>query len=304
MAKNSYGIRSSIDRSFLDHEISISGGGWELPSSPLRQILFIAGGVLLLGWVCMKTFVASSGVPFIIAVVLWGLVAVAYFGKLDKTRELNIQRVPALLAYLPASARRINTRRSSNPSDFYATVGITEIEENGRIHYIDGGIGQVYLVVGSASYMLFPGDKAAILDHNDAFWRKADAGYEISFITTKEPQRVYRQLAACEAHNRALEVRDPDLIELQNEQYDILRHHVGGNFPSIHQYALLRGKSADTFKRGQTLIEAEVEHSALMLKEATVLDREETIPLLRIFYRAVEEEMSSHGGAEAFSTAA
>lgn len=41
------------------------------------------------------------------------------------------------------------------------------------------------------------------------------------------------------------------------------------------------------------VLQAEVEGSALMIKEATVLDREETEPMLRVFYQGIDDELHS-----------
>ncbi|MFG2684198.1 hypothetical protein [Streptomyces sp. NPDC048392] len=115
MAKLSYKVPSSLNRSFLDHEITLSKGGWAAKPSPIKQLLFFGGGTLALLWFSTSTFVASSGPVAITFFVLWGLAAIAYFGGLVKTKELRIMRVPALLAYLPRKARHVFTRRSSNP---------------------------------------------------------------------------------------------------------------------------------------------------------------------------------------------
>ncbi|MFD7540191.1 hypothetical protein [Streptomyces sp. NPDC059819] len=291
MAKPSYKVPSSLNRSFLDHEITLSKGGWAAKPSPIKQLLFFAGGILALLWFSTSTFVASSGPVAITLFVLWGLSAIVYFGGLMNTKELRIMRVPALLAYLPSKARHVLTRRGSNPTDFASIVGTDGIDADGLIHFSDGGQGRVYLVVGSASYLLFDGDRIGILDRVDAFWRKVEVGCEHSFITTKEPQRVYHQLANLERRNQALQVRDPDLVELQNEQYDILTQHVGGKFTSIHQYLLLKGKNASALRKGHQVLQAEAGGSTLMIKEAAMLDREEALPMLRVFYQGIDEEL-------------
>lgn len=293
MAKMSYKVPTSLNRSLLDHEITLSKGGWAAKPSPIKQLFFFGGGLLALLWVTTQTFISSAGPVFITLFVIWGLAAIVYFGGMTKTKELRAMNVPALLAYLPRKARTVYTRRSSDPSDFYSIVGIDGIDDDGRIHFSDGSEGQVYLVVGSASYLLFDEDRIAILDRVDAFWRKIDTTCEWAFITTKEPQRIYHQVANLEARNQALEIRDPDLIELQNEQYDILTQHVGGKFTSIHQYLLLKGKSADALRRAHMVLQAEVEGSALMIKEATVLDKEETESMLRVFYQGIDDELLS-----------
>lgn len=292
MAKSWYKVPSSLNRSFLDHEIALSKGGWAAKASPLKQLFFYGGGGLAVLWAATSTFISSSGPVFITLFVIWGLAVVIYFGGLTKTKELRVMTVPAFLSYAPPKSRHVFTRRSSNPTDFYSIVGIDRIDEDGRIHFADGGQGQVYLVVGSASYLLFDEDRVSILDRVDSFWRKVDTNSQWIEITTKEPQRIYHQVENLEMRNRELEIRDPDLIELMNEQYDILTGHVGGKFPSIHQYWLVKAKSADALRKSHNVLQAEVEGSSLMIKEATMLDREETEPMLRVFYQGVDDGSS------------
>ncbi|WP_030895375.1 hypothetical protein [Streptomyces sp. NRRL F-5053] len=293
MAKSLYKIPASIARSFLDHQIALSKGGWATKPSPIKQLLFFGGGVLTLLWVTTSTFISSASPGFIALFVIWGLAAIVYFGGMTKTKELRAMKVPALLAYIPAGARHVYTRRDSNPGDFYSIVGIERIDDDGRLHFADGGEGQVYLVVGSASSLLFDEDRIEILDRVDAFWRKVDTTCEWATITTKESQRIYQQIAHLERRNQDLEIRDPDLIELQNEQYDILMQHVGGRFTSIHQYLLLKAKTADALRRAHMVLQAELEGSALMIKEAAVLDKEETESMLRVFYQGIDDELLS-----------
>ncbi|QXV57533.1 hypothetical protein [Amycolatopsis sp. TNS106] len=285
MAKASYKVPASINRSFLDHEITLSKGGWAAKPSPIKQLLFFGGCGLALLWITTSTFISSASPAFVILFLIWGLAAIVYFGGMTKTRQLRVRTLPALLAYVPAKARHVYVRRNSNPSDFYSIVGIDSIDPDGRIHFPDGSEGQVYLIVGSASYLLFDADRIEILDRVDSFWRKVDTSCEWVIITTKEPQRIHHQVANLEKRNHALAIRDPDLVELQNEQYDILTQHVGGKFTSIHQYLLLKGKSADALRRAHTILQAEVEGTALMIKEAAVLDRIDAESMLRVFYR-------------------
>ncbi|UJW28652.1 hypothetical protein L3Q67_25645 [Saccharothrix sp. AJ9571] len=290
MAKMSYKVPTSINRSFLDHEITLSKGGWAAKPSPIKQLFFFGGGGLILLWVTTSTFISSASPVFITLFVIWGLAVIIYFGGMTKTKQLRAMTLPALLAYAPVKARHVYTRRSSAPSDFHSIVGIDAIDADGRIHFSDHSEGQIFLVVGSASYLLFDADRIGILDRADSFWRKVDTSCEWLTITTKEPQRIYHQVAILEKRNQALAVRDPDLVELQNEQYDILTQHVGGKFTSIHQYLLLKGKSADALRRGRMVLQAEVEGSSLMIKEATVLDRAEAEPMLRVFYQGIDDE--------------
>lgn len=291
MAKTSYQVPVSLNRSFLDFEIPLSGGGFSLPPTPIKQLLFIGAGILLVLWACTSTFIGNSGLPLIIIFVIWSSIVIFYFGGLTKTKELRIQSLVPLLNYVPQSARVVTTRRSSNPSGFHSIVGIRDISNDGTIFFNDGGVGQMYLVVGSASYLLFEDDRVAILDRVDAFWRKIDTTCQWAFITTKESQRIYHQVANLERRNQNLEIRDPDLIELQNEQYDILTEHVGGQFTSIHQYLLVKGTSEDSLRRGHKVLQAEVESSSLMIRELTLLDRSEVEPMLAMFYQGVDTDL-------------
>ena len=106
--------------------------------------------------------------------------------------------------YVPGSARKVLTRRNSQAAPFHSIVGISEIAKDGLIQYADGRVGRAYLVVGSASVLLFEDDKKAILDRVDSFWRKVSTDVEFTFMTTKEPQRTYRQVAALERTNKNL----------------------------------------------------------------------------------------------------
>lgn len=290
MAKTSYSIVSSIDRSFLDHEITIGMAGFDAKPASIKQLLFLLGGLLVTAWAASTTFISSSGVVGIILFVIWAVITVLYFGGATKTKELRIRALPALVAYASRAARHVSTRRSSNPSQFASVVGIERVDEDGLIHFYDGTFGQAYLVVGSASMLLFDEDRTSILRRVDAFWRKVEPTCEYIFVTTKEPQRVHRAVASLERRNQALEVRDPDLLELQNEQYDIFVEHVGGKFTSIHQYLLIKGRTLDALRRGHMVVQAEVEGSSLMIKEATMLDSEETLHMLSTFYQGVEPE--------------
>lgn len=286
MAKRSYRIPVGINRSYLDHEMSI-GRGDVIPPITLGQLGFMIAGFFVVVWVVMASPLSAASFGWKALFVVWGALTVLYLGSPTRTKELKIANVLPLLSYLPASARKVMTRRSSDPSHFGQIVGIEKIAEDGRITFADGSVGQTYTIVGSASYLLFDQDREDILDHVDAFWRKVDTNCEWIWITTKEPQRVDYQVATLEQRNLALEVRDPDLVALLQEQYDILAEHVGGRYSSIHQRLILKGKNPDALRRGHLILQAEVEGSALMMKEATMLDREETEAVLKVFYQGV-----------------
>lgn len=287
MAKSVYQIRAALDRSYLDHEIVLPLGGFEVPPMPIKQLLFYAGGAVFTLWCVTSTFIGGAGIMMKVLVVVWMLLVIAYLGTLTKTKELRLMQLPALFAYLPHRARHVMTRRSSNPTELHAIIGIDRVDADGGIHFADGSVGQMYSVVGSASYLLFDEDRDAILDRVDGFWQKAQTTAEWLFITTQEPQRIHHQVASLERRNQDLELRDPDLLELQNEAYDILTEHVGGKFPSIHQRVLIKAKSPDALKQAHLLLQAEAESASMMFKEAVPLDRDEMLPVLRTFYQGL-----------------
>lgn len=285
MPKKVYKIPSSLNRSFMDHELALSGGGFQMKPMPVKVILFWVASVLGLFWVTMSTFVSAADWWLIFLVVVIWLVATAFLGQYSKTKEMKFMSVPALLAYLPATARRVLTRKSSNPSGFYQIVGINSIEDTGLIRYADGTFGQAYLVVGSASILLFDDDRKNILDRVDGFWRKVEPTCEYIFMTTKEPQRVYRQIANLERRNLALTTADPDLKELMDEQYDILTSHVGSSFKSIHQYLIIKADNMESLRRAHTVLQAEAESSSLMIKNWSMLNAAEVTEMLSVVYR-------------------
>lgn len=274
MAKNTYQIPMSLNRSMLDQELKlfqVSGGGGGLP---IKVILFYLLSLMSLFWVVTSTFVKTANVGLIVLFVIWWILATIYFGHYSKTQELRIQGVPALISYLPRSARKVMTRSTSPASGFYGITGVKAVDDDGRITFFGNKVGRAYLVVGSASVLVFEADQRAILDRVDSFYRKIDTGTEFIWVTTKEPQRVYRQLANLERRNLELEVRDPDLFALLEEQADILTEYVGRRFNSIHQYLIVRADNDEALRRAEMLVRSEVQDSALMIKSCTQLDKD------------------------------
>lgn len=287
MVKSNYKIPGSLDQSFLDHEIDLSGGGTNFGMLSLKVILFWVCSILLLFWVVSSTFVASSAWWMIALVIIWWLAATAFFGRTGGTKgtkEMVFMRLPALINYIPAAARTVYTRTSSKPGPFYSIVRMKDLDETGFIEWSDGTVGQAYMVVGSASVLVFEEDKAAMIARVDQFWRKAEPDCEFIQITTKEPQRVYRQLAHQERINQALEVRDPELVGLINERTEVLRGYVGSSFNSIHQYLVVKADNREALQRAHSMLESEVEQSSLMIKQATMLDDEDAYDMFGVIY--------------------
>lgn len=283
--KKSYSIPASLDRSFLDHEIGIGGKGWSMQPIALKVILFYIGSAFILVWTLTNSWVSSAGVGLQALVIIWWIAATMFFGKYTSTKELNLFTLPALVKYLPKQNRRVITRSNSRPGPFYQLVRIDDIDETGFIRFSDGTVGQAYGIVGSASVLIFEADKQMMLNRVDSFWRKADIKVEHTFITTKEPQRVYRQMANLEKQNRRLKNRDPELFELLDERFDIMKNHVGGSYNSIHQYLVLKAQNVEALRKAHATLQNEAAESSLMIKELSVLDRQDVYEMLRTIYR-------------------
>lgn len=269
--KEIYSIPNSLDKSMLDQEVALSKSAHVKPFA-IKVVLFYLVSLLALFWVVSSTFIRDADFAFIVLVVLWWLLATLYFGQYSKTKEMRFSMVPALLSYLPKSSRRVMTRRASNASGFYSIAGVKRVDDDGHVRFSDGTVGQAYSVVGSASVLVFEADKRAILNRVDSFCRKIEQTAEYIWLTTKEPQRVDRALANLERRNLALEIRDPELFALLDEQASILVDYVGTRFNSIHQYLIIKADNEEALRRGHALLQAEVEDSSLMIKSCTVLD--------------------------------
>lgn len=288
MAKSSYGITTPLNRSWLDYPVPLS----QSFRPPTKQLLFYLGAVMVIIWLAAASPFARGGVVAIVLMLAWCLPVAAFLGTTNRTGELRVRQLFSLVGYLPRVKRRIITRRGARPADFYGVVGIEDVEDSGRIHFADGSQGQMYAIVGSASYLLFDEDRAAILNRVDAFWRKVDSSCEWLWMTTREPQRVHHQVASLEEDNQNLVNRHPDLVEMTTELYDVLTEHVGGQFSSIHQYLLLRAKNEDALFRAHSTLLAEVEGSALMVKEATMLEREQSLTALAALFQGIPDEIN------------
>ena len=290
MARSSYAIPASLNRSILDHELSLSNKDIKSRPLPLKVILFYLGSALVLMWLLTGTPLKGANFGLLVLIVVWWIAATLYFGAYSKTKEMKFMQLSALFEYLPATARRVFTRSDSRPGQFHSIVGIVAIDEvSGLISYADGTVGQAYSVVGSASRLLFDQDRDAILDRNDRFYRKVEAGVEWTYVTTKEPQRVYSQIATLERRNQALvgRARDPELVALMDEQLESLRNYVGASFFSIHQYLFLRAGNEEALRAAHNLLDAEAADSTLMFKQVVMLTADETLDLLRTIYGPV-----------------
>lgn len=290
MAKERYIVPVSLDRTILDHELTLSSNAMRLKPLPMKVIFAYIGSVTVLMWLLTGTPLKGASFGYLVLISVWWIAATAYFAAYSKTKEMRGEMIMALIDYLPKTARKVLTRSDSSPGQFHSIVGIKDVDEKtGFITYADGMVGQAYVVVGSASCLLFDQDRDAILNRNDRFYRKLEPGVEWVFITTKEPQRVHTQIATLEKRNRRLspKARDPELVALMDEQYQSLKSYVGASFFSIHQYLILIARNEEDLRKAHNLLDSEAGDSSLMFKEVTMLTYDETMDLLRTHYGPV-----------------
>lgn len=286
-AKPSYKIPYGLAQSYADMTIALQSKDGTV-GKVLPMLVVGTYVVSFLGcMVCMtKTFIGtmSTGVQKVLFVLLWAAIT-AVLASYDGTRRMNMQRIMTLTSYLPSGARHVYTRTNRNAGPFWSILGIENIYDDGLIEFVDGTWGYWYRVVGSASILLFESDRDAIITRVDNFYRKWECDAEISFVTAKESQKVYRQVASLKRKYENFRTADPDLRDLAEEQFKILKDYVGSEFKSIHQYMLIKCNSKEGLRVASSILQNEVENSALMIKQCVPLELDETELMLQPIYR-------------------
>jgi hypothetical protein len=172
---------------------------------------------------------------------------------------------------------------------FYSIANLESIDEDrGMVTFADGDVGAVYRVVGSASVLLFPEDREAILDRVDAFYRNMGPEYEIIYITAKESQNVKRQLRNMDARIARLENDDPDLKAVAEMDRYFLSEMVGKRYRSIHQYMILKAGNEEALQAAHAALESEVNYSTLMIKRCVALYDEELHDVFKTLFKGRE----------------
>lgn len=296
MAKTRYKVPISLDRSSLDHEITLEGKGMRLKPLPVKVLAYWFLAFVVIAWILVKSPFSGAPIWMLVLLGIWLVVVAVVMGKRTGTGEFTFMQLPALIQYLPPTSRKIMTRSNSRPFGFMSIVGIKEITPGGIIRFTDGDIGQLYSVVGSASRLLFDRDRDAIMDRVNGFYQKIDTECSWIQITTKESQRVYQQLAGVEVQNRALKYRDPDLDALLAEKFDVLKALTQGEvgeFESLHQYILVRGPNMKALKQAHKTLVSERSMSSLFLRRCELLKGEATLQVFSSFYRSHPAERAA-----------
>lgn len=286
MAKNVYGIPADLNATYADMEIAIqSKDGVGAKPLPIKVILTYVGSIMLCFYICSQTIVKYGELwQIVLFVVLW-IALTLVLAKYDGTKRMQIQLIPTLLNYIPKANRYIITRTSSSANAFYRIAGIKNIDEtSGLVSWEDGTYGYWYRVVGSASVLLFDEDRNAILNRVDMFYRKMNTDAECVFLTAKESQKVYRQIANLKRRYDALNVDDAELKACAEEQFTILKHYVGGSFKSIHQYLVIKADNKEALIQTKNVVQSEVENSTLMIKQCIPMYKEDIDSVLHTIY--------------------
>lgn len=290
MAKSSYKIPASLNDNYLDMEIAIQNKeGVGLRPLPVRVIL--AWVFSLFGLIYLmfngSSIVALGGNTFVKILFAATWLGFTYIlTNVDRSHRMQLELIPALLKYLQKSNRYVTTRRTSNANVFYGIVGIDDIDkESGLVTYSDGTFGYWYAVVGTASVLLFPEDRDAILDRVNEFYKKMQSDCEVIYMTTKEPQRITNQLAHLMAQYKALEYKDPDIDKLVKEQYEILTSFVGKEFKSLHQYMIIKGDNREALSNLNNIVRGEYESSSMMLRNCRALYYDDIVEVLKTVYQ-------------------
>lgn len=285
--KPTYKIPYGLDESYADLTISLQTKDGSVGRVlPLKVVLTYVCSFLVLMYLMLNTFIGSMStiVQKVLFVILW-IALTLTLASYDTTRRMNVQLIPVALNYLPKKARYVFTRANQVATPFFNIVGIEDISEDGLVEFIDGTYGYWFRVVGSASILLFDADKEAIINRVDAFFRKWDYQSEVVFMTTKESQKVYRQVYSLKQRYENLQVSDPDLLNLTEEQFSILKDYVGHEFKSLHQYMLIKSSNLEALNVAVNILQTEVENSTQMIKQCVALEYDDVVEMYQSMYR-------------------
>lgn len=287
MAKDVYKIPTSLDASYLDLEFNLQTKDGIGPKAPVNGKTLLLGLGAIIGWFyfMFKSPVGKGGI-FVAGgfSVVWILLAVLLV-KPDKTKRHGFELIISMINYLPKRSRIAYVRLSNNVSVIQGITGVDYVDvEDGMVHFLDGTIGRVYEVVGTASVLMFDQDKVAILDKVDNFYRKLPVGVEIIYDTVKEAQRTDVQMRSAIEGYKDLKTKDPGLQKLYKERYDILKYGVGERFKSIHQYAIVKAPKEESLSEAESLILSDAENEGLMFKRAISLGYKDVIRYYKQFF--------------------
>lgn len=280
MAKKQFKIPASLDVTYFDMEFNLkskNGVGLMRPVSA-KVILFTLLAMFAWFYLVFQTFIGRGGILLIIGfTIVWVCLSVLLI-RTDKTGRTGLELVFSMINYIPKSGRFVPVRMSDLVYPLQVLLNVKSVDpEDGRILFLDGQVGHVYHVVGSASALMFEQDKQMILDKVDAFYRKLPVGVEVIYDTVYEGHSVEEQLAAVKETRKQLTVQSKGLHALLDEQHDILKYAINNNqgLTSLHQYLVVRAPSDAALMEFENLLIGDVEGDGLMFRLAKTLNYEE-----------------------------
>lgn len=290
MAKEIYKIPDTLDKSVGDMEIALqSANGVGVRPIPIKIILCYVVSIVVWFYIVAKSFISDGGVGLILLFTAFWFGLTALLLRRDKTGIPQYSLLVSMLNYLPKNMRNVSTRSTSNATDFYRIFGVDAIDaDKGLITFTDGSYGYMYQVVGSGSVLLFEEDRNAILERVDKFYRKIDTECELIFITCKEAQKVYRQVAKLKQRYDKLDFDDDELRAVADMEYVYLKDIVGSAFRSIHQYLILKAENTEALVRARNTLQGEIENSSYVFKQCTALFGNDLYDVFRRIYRGKE----------------
>lgn len=287
MAKSVYKIPTSLDASYVDLEFNLQTKEGLGPQTPVNGKTILLGLIAIIAWfyIVFQTPIGNGGVLIIGGFTITWIILAILLVKPDKTKKHGFELIITMANYIPKSSRRANVRLFDNLTTIQNITGVKSVDpEDGMIHFVDGTVGRVYSVVGSASILMFDQDKSMILDKVDSFYRKLPVGVEIIFDTVKESQRTDIQTQSAIDGFRQLSVKSKGLATLYKERHQILKYGVGEKFKSIHQYAVLKAPKEESLSEGESLIISDAENEGLMFKRVETLGYEDVVRYLKQLY--------------------
>ena len=287
--KQSYKLPTSLDKSYLDHEVALqTKGGVGLRPLPLKVILVWIGALF---FVFMTVF--SENLPMhylpIWGKILYGLSFIAFVFFVttsDGGGQPRYRAIRNMGTYMfRRSSRIVRTRNTDNATAFYHILNIKDIsDESGMIMFMDGTYGYAYRVVGNASALLFDSDKEAIINRVDNFYRKMPDYIRMNYITIKEPQKVVLQKQELKKLYNNRDNDDKDIQAIIKASHDKLDKFVGGEFKSIHQYLILIANSKEYANKAHSILASEFSNSSLMFSAVEPLYKADVCELLHRIY--------------------
>lgn len=281
MAKQRFKIPTTLDVSYFDMEFNLKSKNGVGVNKPVSAKVMIFSLLAAFGWfyLVFQTFIGKGGIPVIIGFTIgWVLLSILLV-KADKTNRTGLELVFSMINYLPKSGRYVPVRMSDKVYPLQHLLNVKTIDpEDGRIHFLDGQVGHVYHVVGSASALMFEQDKQIILDKVDAFYRKLPVGVEVIYDTVYEGHSVDEQLESVKETKKNLNAQSEGLNALLKEQHDILKYAINNNqgLTSLHQYLVVRAPSESALTEFENLLIGDVEGDGLMFRLAKTLNYTES----------------------------